>query len=113
MLSSWVAIFNVPECIMSLVHPGSMRKVSCLEVDFFYRNDCNAGIKDPTLHWPGKRVPYYIHPSVQPKAKIGAKCYQNKVFKHLIKESRRPYSQGNFVFDRHPTPSHTEKSNIK
>ncbi|GFY50738.1 hypothetical protein TNIN_157921 [Trichonephila inaurata madagascariensis] len=24
-----------------------------------------AGIKDATFHWPGKRVPYYIDPSVQ------------------------------------------------
>ena len=46
---------------------------------------------------------------VKPKAKTDAKYYQ----KHMIKENKCLYLQGNFVFHQDFAPSHVAKSTKK
>ncbi|GFW98782.1 hypothetical protein TNCV_2837431 [Trichonephila clavipes] len=50
---------------------------------------------------------------VQSKAKFDAKYYQNYVMKQTIKESKRLYPQGNFVFLRRSEPNYIANSATK
>ncbi|GFS89500.1 uncharacterized protein TNCV_1810021 [Trichonephila clavipes] len=50
---------------------------------------------------------------VEPESKINVKYYHNKVLNHLVRENKRLYSQGNFVFHLDCAPNPTAKLTIK
>ncbi|GFW52195.1 uncharacterized protein TNCV_2426421 [Trichonephila clavipes] len=56
----------------------------------------------------GLTKPFFVEPNV----KSGAKYHQNKVLKHLIKESKRPYTHGNVFFHQDSALSRTVKSGL-
>ncbi|GFX01369.1 uncharacterized protein TNCV_4736101 [Trichonephila clavipes] len=92
------------------------------KIQYIYRKKCrkNAAVLkraswlSGVMVWMGMspqglRKPFFV----EPKSKINAKYYYSKVLKHFIRESKRLYTQGNFVFHQQCAPNHIAKSTIK